>query len=75
MTDFHTGLGKNPANYQPLTPIDFIIRSARSILTKPPLSTMIFSIIISSRVGAKLLSAAVNYQMACANWVSIKTTP
>ncbi len=28
MTDFHTGLGKNPANYQPLTPIDFIIRSA-----------------------------------------------
>jgi len=29
MTDFHTGLGKNPANYQPLTPIDFIIRSAQ----------------------------------------------
>ncbi|MBO1530500.1 AMP-binding protein [Psychrobacter sp. F1192] len=28
MTDFHTGLGKNPANHQPLTPIDFIIRSA-----------------------------------------------
>ena len=28
MTDFHTGLGKNAANYQPLTPIDFIIRSA-----------------------------------------------
>lgn len=28
MTDFHTGLGKNDANYQPLTPIDFIIRSA-----------------------------------------------
>ncbi|WLP94758.1 AMP-binding protein [Psychrobacter sp. M13] len=29
MTDFHTGLGKNSANYQPLTPIDFIIRSAQ----------------------------------------------
>lgn len=29
MTDFHTGLGKNPANYQPLTPIDFITRSAQ----------------------------------------------
>ena len=29
MTDFHTGLGKNTANYQPLTPIDFIIRSAQ----------------------------------------------
>jgi len=29
MTDFHTGLAKNPANYQPLTPIDFIIRSAQ----------------------------------------------
>ncbi|SNT71324.1 AMP-binding protein [Psychrobacter sp. LV10R520-6] len=29
MTDFHTGLNKNPANYQPLTPIDFIIRSAQ----------------------------------------------
>ena len=29
MTDFHTGLGKNPANYQPLTSIDFIIRSAQ----------------------------------------------
>lgn len=29
MTDFHTGLGKNAANYQPLTPIDFIIRSAK----------------------------------------------
>jgi fatty-acyl-CoA synthase len=29
MTDFHTGLGKNPANYQALTPIDFIIRSAQ----------------------------------------------
>ncbi len=28
MTDFHTGLGKNNANYQQLTPIDFIIRSA-----------------------------------------------
>lgn len=28
MTDFHTGLGKNAANYQPLTPIDFIERSA-----------------------------------------------
>ena len=29
MTDFHTGLGKNAANYQPLTPIDFIVRSAQ----------------------------------------------
>ncbi|WP_367109667.1 AMP-binding protein [uncultured Psychrobacter sp.] len=29
MTDFHTGLGKNAANYQPLTPIDFITRSAQ----------------------------------------------
>ena len=29
MTDFHTGLGKNAANYQPLTPIDFVIRSAQ----------------------------------------------
>ena len=29
MTDFHTGLGKNAVNYQPLTPIDFIIRSAQ----------------------------------------------
>ena len=29
MTDFHTGLGKNAANYQALTPIDFIIRSAQ----------------------------------------------
>lgn len=29
MTDFHTGLEKNAANYQPLTPIDFIIRSAQ----------------------------------------------
>lgn len=29
MTDFHTGLGKTPANFQPLTPIDFLIRSAR----------------------------------------------
>ncbi len=29
MTDFHTGLGKNTANHQPLTPIDFIIRSAQ----------------------------------------------
>ncbi|MGY8856925.1 MAG: AMP-binding protein [Pseudomonadales bacterium] len=29
MTDFHTGLGKNAANHQPLTPIDFIIRSAQ----------------------------------------------
>ncbi|MGM8885029.1 AMP-binding protein [Psychrobacter sp. 1U2] len=29
MTDFHTGLAKNPANYQPLTPIDFIIRTAQ----------------------------------------------
>ncbi|WP_131668478.1 AMP-binding protein [Psychrobacter pygoscelis] len=28
MTDFHTGLGKNAANHQPLTPIDFIERSA-----------------------------------------------
>ena len=28
MTDFHTGLGQNPANYQPLTPIDFIERTA-----------------------------------------------
>ncbi len=29
MTDFHTGLGKNQANYQPLTPIDFIERTAQ----------------------------------------------
>ena len=29
MTDFHTALGKNNANYQPLTPIDFLIRSAQ----------------------------------------------
>ena len=29
MTDFHTGLAKNPANYQPLTPIDFIERTAQ----------------------------------------------
>ena len=29
MTDFHTGLGKNAANHQPLTPIDFVIRSAQ----------------------------------------------
>ena len=29
MTDFYTGLGKNTANHQPLTPIDFIIRSAQ----------------------------------------------
>ncbi|MBA2056554.1 AMP-binding protein [Psychrobacter cryohalolentis] len=29
MTDFHTGLGKNTANHQPLTPIDFIIRTAQ----------------------------------------------
>ncbi len=29
MTDFHTGLSKNAANYQPLTPIEFIIRSAK----------------------------------------------
>ncbi|MEJ6067535.1 AMP-binding protein [Psychrobacter sp. 16-Bac2893] len=29
MTDFHTGLGKNAANHQPLTPIDFIIRTAQ----------------------------------------------
>ncbi len=29
MTDFHTGLGKTPANFQPLTPIDFLIRSAQ----------------------------------------------
>ncbi len=29
MTDFHTGLGKNAANHQPLTPIDFIIRSSQ----------------------------------------------
>ena len=29
MTDFHTGLGKNAANHQALTPIDFIIRSAQ----------------------------------------------
>lgn len=29
MTDFHTGLGKNNANYQPLTPIDFIERTAQ----------------------------------------------
>lgn len=29
MTDFHTGLAKNQANYQPLTPIDFIERSAQ----------------------------------------------
>lgn len=29
MTDFHTGLGKNTANHQPLTPIDFIIRSSQ----------------------------------------------
>ena len=29
MTDFHTALGKNSANYQPLTPIDFLIRSAQ----------------------------------------------
>ncbi|WP_230658482.1 AMP-binding protein [Psychrobacter sp. I-STPA10] len=28
MTDFHTGLSKTPANFQPLTPIDFIKRSA-----------------------------------------------
>lgn len=29
MTDFHTGLGKTPANFQPLTPIGFLIRSAQ----------------------------------------------
>ena len=29
MTDFHTGLGKNAANHQALTPIDFIIRSTQ----------------------------------------------
>ena len=29
MTDFHTGLGKNTANHQALTPIDFIIRTAQ----------------------------------------------
>ena len=29
MTDFHTGLSKNAANHHPLTPIDFIIRSAQ----------------------------------------------
>lgn len=34
MTDFHTGLGKNPANYQPLTPIDFIIRTAYTYPTQ-----------------------------------------
>ena len=28
MTDFHTGLSKTAANYQPLTPIDFIERTA-----------------------------------------------
>ena len=27
-TDFETGLGKNPANFVPLTPIDFIARAA-----------------------------------------------
>lgn len=30
MTDFHTGLGKTTANYQPLTPIDFIERTAHA---------------------------------------------
>lgn len=29
MTDFNTGLSKNPANNQPLTPIEFITRAAR----------------------------------------------
>lgn len=29
MTDFHIGLGKTEANHQPLTPIDFLIRSAQ----------------------------------------------
>lgn len=28
MTDFHTGLGQTPANYQPITPLDFIERAA-----------------------------------------------
>lgn len=28
MTDFHTGLGQTPANYQPLTPLEFIERAA-----------------------------------------------
>jgi len=28
MADYDTGLGKNEANYAPLTPIDFISRSA-----------------------------------------------
>lgn len=28
MADYDTGLGKNEANYAPLTPIDFIRRSA-----------------------------------------------
>ncbi|EBK2343894.1 AMP-binding protein, partial [Salmonella enterica subsp. enterica serovar Enteritidis] len=28
MPNFHTGLEKNPANYTPLTPIDFIERTA-----------------------------------------------
>ncbi|WP_201534599.1 AMP-binding protein [Psychrobacter ciconiae] len=35
MTDFHTGLGKTPANFQPLTPIDFLIRSAQVYPDKP----------------------------------------
>lgn len=35
MTDFHTGLGKTPANFQPLTPIDFLIRSAQVYPNKP----------------------------------------
>lgn len=29
MTDFHTGLGQTPANHTPLTPIDFIERTAQ----------------------------------------------
>ena len=28
MTDFDTGLGKNAANYTPLSPIDYLRRSA-----------------------------------------------
>ena len=67
MTDFHTGLGKNAANYQPLTPIDFIIRSAD---VYPHRTAIIYDDLehnISIKTGQTLIPVVANCPMVCAN--------
>ena len=63
MPNFHTGLEKNPANYTPLTPIDFIERTASIYPDQTAIVYKDYKTMTYGKVGAKPIIAAAKCQM------------